>query len=155
MYDERLAVPLRWWALATMFLASVLVAFLVATPLWLALVVAGVFTVAAVALLVTYGSARISVREGVLRAGRARIGTDHLGPATSLDPTSTRRLAGPEADARAFLLLRPYVGRAVRIDIADAHDPTPSWLLSSRHPDRLVAALSAARADGVPPPRAG
>ena len=32
MYDERLGVPLRWWALATMFLASMLLAFLVATP---------------------------------------------------------------------------------------------------------------------------
>ena len=36
-YDERLAVPLRWWALATMFWASVLLAFLVSTPAWVAL----------------------------------------------------------------------------------------------------------------------
>ena len=36
-YDERLHVPLRWWALLTMFLATVLLAFLVATPAWVAL----------------------------------------------------------------------------------------------------------------------
>ena len=36
VYDERLGVPLRWWALATMFLASMLLAFLVATPVWVA-----------------------------------------------------------------------------------------------------------------------
>jgi len=134
MYDERLGVPLRWWALATMFLASVLLAFLVATPLWLALVVTGLVTLATVALLVGYGAARISVADGVLSAGRARIATTHLGAAIPLDAESAHRLAGRDADAR---------------------DPTPYWLLSTRQPDRLVATLGAARADGVPPPRAG
>jgi hypothetical protein len=155
MYDERLGVPLRWWALATMFLASVLLAFLVAVPLWLALLGAGLLSAATVALLAGYGAARISVRDGVLTAGRARIATTHLGRTTPLDPAAARRLAGRDADARAFLLLRPYVRRAVRIDIADPSDATPYWLLSTRHPDRLVAALSPERADGVPPPRAG
>jgi hypothetical protein len=155
MYDERLGVPLRWWALATMFLASVLLAFLVATPLWLALVVTGLVTLATVVLLVGYGAARISVADGVLSAGRARIATTHLGAAIPLDAESAHRLAGRDADARAFLLLRPYVRRAVRIEIADPGDPTPYWLLSTRQPDRLVATLGAARADGVPPPRAG
>ena len=155
MYDERLGVPLRWWALATMFLASVLLAFLVATPLWLALLTTGALTLAAVALLVGYGTVRISVRDGVLSAGRARIATRHLGAATPLDPEAAHRLAGRDADARAFLLLRPYVRGAVRVDITDPADPTPYWLLSTRRPDRLVAALSSARAGGVPPPRAG
>ena len=49
LYDERLGVPLRWWALATMFLASVLVAFLVATPLWVALGGTAVLTAVVVA----------------------------------------------------------------------------------------------------------
>jgi hypothetical protein len=155
MYDERLGVPLRWWALATMFLASVLLAFLVATPLWLALLATGILSAATAALLVGYGASRISVAEGVLRAGRARISTAHLGRAVPLDEESARRLAGRDADARAFLLLRPYVRRAVRIDITDPGDPTPYWLLSTRHPDRLVATLSSARVDGVPPRRAG
>ena len=46
MYDERLGVPLRWWALATMFVASLLLAFLVATPAWLAVAGTGVVTIA-------------------------------------------------------------------------------------------------------------
>jgi hypothetical protein len=33
----------------------------------------------------------------------------------------------------------------VRVDIADPADPAPYWLLATRHPDRLVAALTAAR----------
>ena len=35
-YSERLHVPLRWWVQATMFLATVWLAFIVALPAWLA-----------------------------------------------------------------------------------------------------------------------
>jgi hypothetical protein len=155
MYDERLGVPLRWWALATMFLASLLIAFLVATPLWLALLASGVLVALTVGVLVGYGAARVTVQAGVLSAGRARISVRHLGDVTALDAESTRLLAGRDADARAFLLLRPYVRRAVRVDLTDPDDPTPYWLLSTRRPERLAAVLSAARGAGVPPSHSG
>lgn len=145
-YDERLRVPLRWWALGTMFVASLLLAFLVALPLWLALAGTGVLVVLWTGLFVSYGAARITVRDGVLSAGRARIPVAQLGPAEALDAESTRLLAGREADARAYLLIRPYLRRSVRVAVADPADPTPYWLLATRHPDRLAAALSAARA---------
>ena len=144
-YDERLSVPLRWWALGTMFVASMLLAFLVALPLWLALAGTGVLVALWVGLFVSYGSARISVRDGVLTAGRARIPVTHVGEADALDAVSTRLLAGREADARAYLLIRPYLRRSVRVDIVDPADPTPYWLLGTRHPDSLAAALGAAR----------
>ena len=147
VYDERLGVPLRWWALATMFLASVLIAFLVATPPWVALVSTGVLVVLVVTVLVAYGAARVEVAGGVLRAGRARISVAHLGVVQPLDPQETRMLAGRGADARAYLLIRPYLRRAVRVDIADPADPAPYWLVATRHPDRLASALAAARVD--------
>ena len=142
MYDERLGVPLRWWALATMFIASMLLAFLVATPLWVAVAGTAVLTLALLALFVGYGAARISVADGVLTAGRARISLDHVGDVQALDAEAARRLAGRDADARAYLLLRPYLRRAVRIAIEDPADPTPYWLVSTRRPDRLAAALT-------------
>jgi hypothetical protein len=148
VYDERLGVPLRWWALATMFLASVLIAFLVATPPWVALVGTGVLVALVVTVLVAYGAARVEVAGGVLRAGRARIPVAHLGVVQPLDPQETRMLAGRGADARAYLLIRPYLRRAVRVDIADPADPAPYWLVATRHPDRLASALAAARVDG-------
>ena len=141
MYDERLGVPLRWWALATMFLASMLLAFLVATPLWIALTGTAVLVVLVLTLFLGYGAARISVHDGVLTAGRARIPLAHVGDVVPLDADDTRRLAGREADARAYLLLRPYLRRAVRIRIDDPADPTPYWLVSTRRPERLAAAL--------------
>ena len=144
-YDERLRVPLRWWALATMFVASVLVAFLVATPVWVALAATGVLVVALATLFVGYGSARVTVADGTLRAGRARIPVSALGDVQTLDAESARLLAGRHADARAYLLIRPYVRRAVRVDVTDPSDPAPYWLVATRRPDRLAAALVAAR----------
>ena len=67
----------------------------------------------------------------------------HLGPAEVLDPEATRRALGPGADARAFLVTRPYLKRAVRVPVTDPADPTPYWLVGSRHPDALAAALNA------------
>jgi hypothetical protein len=141
VYDERLGVPLRWWALATMFLASMLIAFLVATPAWVAMAGTAVLVALVLALFLGYGAARVSVRDGVLTAGRARISLEHVGEVEALDAARTRLLSGREADARAYLLLRPYLSRAVRIGIDDPADPTPYWLVSSRRPDRLAAAL--------------
>jgi hypothetical protein len=141
VYDERLGVPLRWWALATMFLASMLIAFLVATPAWVAVAGTAVLVALVLTLFLGYGAARVSVRDGVLTAGRARISLEHVGEVEALDAARTRLLSGREADARAYLLLRPYLSRAVRIGIDDPADPTPYWLVSSRRPDRLAAAL--------------
>ena len=143
-YDERLHVPLRWWALLTMFLATVLLAFLVATPTWVAFAVTGTLTALAVVVLVSYGAARVSVRDQTFRAGRAQIPVSLLGAAVPLDAAGSRRLAGVDADARAYLLLRPYVKRSVQVPVQDPADPAPYWLVSTRHPDRLVAALGAA-----------
>jgi hypothetical protein len=142
VYDERLGVPLRWWALATMFLASMLLAFLVATPTWAALTGTALLSAAVLGGFWSYGKARVTVRDGVLTAGRARISVEHVGAVEALDADATHRLAGRDADARAYLLLRPYLRRAVRIAIVDPADPTPYWLVSTRRPVRLAAALT-------------
>ena len=157
-YDERLHVPLRWWALATMFLASLLLAFLVATPAWLAFTVSGLVAVGTAALFMGYGGARVRVDAstgpdgvGTFYAGRAHITVDLLGVPVALDAQASRRLAGVDADARAYLLLRPYVSRSVQVPVRDAHDPAPYWLVATRRPDQLVAALVAAGAPSGAP----
>jgi len=58
-----------------------------------------------------------------------------------VDPEPTRRVAGREADARAYLLLRPYLKRAVLVTVRDSRDPAPYWLVSSRDPEHLAAAI--------------
>ena len=144
-YAERLSVPLRWWAQGVMLLATFWLAFVVAIPGALPWVLTGALGALLVLALSSYGSARVAVDDGHLTAGRARIGLEHLGPAESLDADATRRAMGAEADARAYLLVRPYLKRAVRVPVTDPADPTPYWLVGSRHPDALAGALNGGR----------
>ena len=142
-YDERLTVPLRWWVQGSMLVASLWLALIVAVPGVLAWGVTSLALLLLALLLRGYGAVRIVVADGVLQVGRARIEARHLGGAEALDAEQARRAAGVEADARAFLVLRPYLDRAVRVEIADPADPAPYWLVSTRHPDRLAVAVGA------------
>ncbi len=141
-YRERLHVPLRWWVQGTMGLAVIWLTFVVATPEWLAWTATGVMLVIVYGLFSWIGGATIEVRDGVLYAGAAHIPVEHVGAVEALDVEETRRALGVEADARAYLLTRPYLKRSVRIRITDPADPTPYWLVSSRHPVTLAQALS-------------
>jgi hypothetical protein len=150
-YDERLSVPLRWWVQGTMLVASLWLAVVVALPLTAAWLVTGVALVAMAGLFWGYGAVRLRVSGGRFSAGRAGIDVRFLGRPVALDAGDARRLAGRDADARAYFLLRPYLKRAVQVPLVDPDDPTPYWLVSTRRPDRLVAALESARTGPVPP----
>lgn len=87
----------------------------------------------------------IEVVEGELRAGRARIPLSLVGAAVVARGEEARHERGPGLDARAHLLLRGWVDPVARIPVLDADDPTPYWLLSTRRPEELAAAIAAAR----------
>lgn len=142
VYRERLRVPVRWWVLGTLLIATFSVAMVVALPGWLTVTLTGFLLLLMGGLLATYGAARIGVTDTWLHVGRARIERSHLGDVVALDAQRMRALAGPEANVRAYLLLRPYVSTGIRIDIDDPRDPTPYWLVSSRRPEALAAALA-------------
>lgn len=143
-YDERLTVPIRWWVQAIMFLATIWIAFIVATPAWVAWGATAACVLLTVLIFVTIGSARVAVEADVLHAAQAHIDLGFLGEPEVLDSEQTRRAAGMEADARAFLLLRPYLKQSVRVPIHDPRDPAPYWLIASRRPGELAAVLSGA-----------
>jgi len=126
-----------------MLVASLWLALVVAVPGILAWSVSALCLALLVALLGAYGAAPVRVDAATFQAGRARIDGHHLGRVDTLDAEATRRLAGRDADARAYLLLRPYRKRAVRVEVIDPRDPAPYWLVSTRRPDELTAALRA------------
>ena len=144
-YAERLTVPLRWWVQGTMLVASLWLALVVATPEPLAWSVAALGLALMLSLFLSYGGAKVGIEGRSFRAGRAHVGLEHVGAVTALDADGVRRQAGVDADARAFLLLRPYLKRGVRVEITDPADPAPYWLVSCRRPDALVSAFEAAR----------
>jgi DUF3093 family protein len=140
-YAERLWLGPLGWILLVVFAAMMAVAFVPVDPRVAALVAVAVLVVGAVVLV---GLApRIEVRDGVLRAGGAHIPVDLLGTAVALDADATRAELGPRLDARAHVCLRGWIHSAVRVEVLDPQDPTPYWVVSTRRPAALAAALHA------------
>ena len=144
LFEEKLRVPLRWWVQATMFLASIWLAFIVALPAGVAWGATAFLTLGVVSLFLGYGAAEVRVVDGTFHAGRATIPVHLLTGPRAHDAETTKRLIGVDANTRAYLLLRPYVKRSVQVTVQDPADPVPYWLVSTRRPDELVAALVAA-----------
>jgi hypothetical protein len=84
---------------------------------------------------------RISVTESELRVGRAHIDRRYLGYAQVLTVDQMRLTRGRNADPAAYLALRFWQPRGVKIEINDPRDSTPYWLISSKNAKGLVEAL--------------
>lgn len=148
LFRERLTVPWAWWGLAVLASVAMLFAFgFYLGPIWGAGVALAVLAVA-IAVFVS-AAIIITVDAAVVRVGRSVIDVGYLGRVVSLDAEQAARRGGVEADVRAHLVLRPYVSTAVEISLDDPADPVPYWLVSSRRPDELAAALQTAAARGV------
>lgn len=78
-----------------------------------------------------------------IRAGRSHIERKFVTGLEAFHRDDARQQRGPELDARAWLVIRPWVGPVVKITISDPADPTPYWIISSRKPERFIAAWRA------------
>lgn len=141
-YRERLRIPLIWWLLGAFFAVSFGWIFLVVTTWTIAAVATLVIAVPLAWALWTYGALTLEVDDGDLRVGRARLENRFQGPAQALTAEEFRHAMGPGADARAFILTRPYVRTGALIPVTDIGDATPYWIVSTRRPDAFVASLA-------------
>lgn len=143
-YEERLTAPRSWWLISFLVgLALALILLPFGTLPMLGGLVGG--TAAAAVTASAYGSVRIRVVGDQLIAGEAKIPVAALGEAEILDAEEARAWRTYKADTRAFLLLRAYVPRALKVEVTDPADPTPYLYLSTREPERLAQALQAAK----------
>jgi hypothetical protein len=139
-YRERLWPA--WWV----FLATALVipaSLLVFLPIsQVAGVVVAIVLYGAIVATLLVTTPVIEVTDGMLRVGRAQIERSFVGAVTAHRGADAVAERGTRLDARAWLMLRGWVPDVVRIEITDEADPTPYWLVSTRRPDELVAALT-------------
>lgn len=144
-YAERLRLP--WW----MWLAGLGLAALLATEIWLgsdgvrSWLPYLVLPPAAGAGLWWLGRIQVAVRDGELLVDDARLPVRFVADAIPLDAEGRREVLGVGADPLAFVVQRPWVPAAVQVVLADPDDPTPYWVVSSRDPVRLAAAILDAR----------
>lgn len=144
-YVEKLRTP-WWWYLVALGVASLLAAeFRIAgikTTEWLPFVI---MLPLAAAIVWWLGRSRVEVIGGELRIRGAHLPLRYVSGAIGLDAVTLRRVVGREGDPSAFVSIRPWIGPGVQVWIDDEDDPTPYWIVSSRHPDRLVSVLRGAR----------
>ncbi|AWB95687.1 DUF3093 domain-containing protein [Agromyces badenianii] len=142
-YHEKLW-PTPWIYIASLLLipSSILVLAPVSMPAGIA---TGVILYGAAVASLSITAPVIEVADGRLRAGRASIPLADTGTAIGATDVEARAERGTGLDARAFLVIRGWVQPVVRVPITDPSDPTPYWLISTRHPKELAAAINGSR----------
>jgi hypothetical protein len=79
--------------------------------------------------------------DAVLWAGSAHLPVSVVQRSAAIPRTAKSAALGRQLDPAAYVLHRTWVGPLALVVLDDADDPTPYWLVSCRHPDRLLAAL--------------
>lgn len=145
-YRERLTVPATWWVIGMFFaLAFVTAVGFYAGPM--VAVIAGGGTAAGVGLaLLWYGRMMVAADADGLHAGEALLAWPYAGPVIVHDRVGTRLRLGTGADHAAWLLVRAFVPGSVEVAVDDPDDPHPYWLISSRDPEKLAAAIESFQA---------
>ena len=110
-------------------------------PGWLLFAVVLPLTVAA---LLWVGRLRIAVTGSEFQVDDARLPAAVIADVVALDAAGKREVLGVGAHPLAFVVQRPWIGGAVQVLLDDSADPTPYWVVSTRHPVELAEALLAA-----------
>jgi hypothetical protein len=145
-YREALRTP-WWWYLVAVGVAVLLGAeFHMADAELTDVVPYAVLVPLAVFIVWWIGHNRLEIRDGELRIRGAHLPLRCVSGVVGLDPRTLRRVVGREGDPAAFVAIRPWVGPGVQLWLDDPEDPTPYWIVSSRHPDEVVRIIRASQA---------
>ncbi|MEO9328641.1 DUF3093 domain-containing protein [Gordonia aurantiaca] len=143
LYDERLHVPWWWWPVA------VIVTGVVGYEIQLSAhgskwSIIGYVATAIICVLLLSSMSRTRVRvtaDGELQAHRARLPRSVIARGATIPATAKSAALGRQLDPAAYLVHRFWVKTMVLLVLDDPDDPTPYWLVSTRHPDKVLAAL--------------
>ena len=143
-YRERLLAPVSYWVLAVPVAVTLgAEAYFFVGGFIPPLIIVALYAIMA-AFLANWSSATIEVTGSVLRAGGDTLALSETDEVVALDEKQAMALRGPRADPAARVLLRPYLKRAVYVALADPGEGAPYWLLATRNPERLAAAIESA-----------
>jgi hypothetical protein len=140
-YRERLHTP-WWW-----YLVSVAVACIFAAEFHIAgygltdWIPFGTLVPLSILLVWWLGHGRLEISAGEVRVRGAHLPLQYVSGSVALDANTLRRVVGREGDPVAFISVRPWIGPGVQLWLDDPDDPTPYWVVSTRHPDRVLAVL--------------
>ena len=139
-YREVIRAPLWLLAIVYFFMLSLVISIWAALGndaalISLALVTAGLVWIYSASTLI------IEVNNEELRVGKAHISLSLIGDCIDLDSEAIKRVRTRDADPRAFLAIRFWTSKGVRVTINDTRDSTPYWLISSNAGAELIRAI--------------
>jgi Protein of unknown function (DUF3093) len=142
-YKESLRTP-PWWYLVGLVVAGLLAAEFHVSKInltdWLAF---GILLPLSIVIIWSLGRGALEVSDTELRIRGAHIPLREVSGAVALDAATLRRVVGREGDPAAFVSIRPWIGPGVQLWLDDPEDPTPYWVISSRHPQTVVDLIRA------------
>jgi hypothetical protein len=155
LFSERRAVPWWYWLLAIVIVVPSIEAVVVLGPemtteaSWLTGAITLLATLAVIAFVLVSLSAPgmhgLAVTDEGLRAGKTLLPASAIGRVRQLDVATARVLLGRDARADAQLSIRPWIHTAVQIEVVDAFDSTPYWIVGTRRAAELVGVLHTLR----------
>ena len=95
----------------------------------------------AVAGLIWLGRIKVAVTGTEFRVDDARLPLAVISDVVALDADGKREVLGVGSHPLAFVVQRPWIPGAVQVVLDDPADPTPFWVVSTRHPVELATAL--------------
>jgi hypothetical protein len=172
-YSEQLRTPWWWYPMAVAVAVLLGFEFSLAVRGWIAWIPLVILVPMCVLVVWRFSSGRVRLVGSALTAGDRQLELSRVDRAIGLSTTELRRLVGRHSDPAAFVFIRSWVGPGVQLVLAPAngnsepsaaihdrsegnpedsgsaprdHHPrevVPYWVVSTRHPDRLLGALAA------------
>lgn len=144
-YRERLRVPWWWWppglGLAALIALEVNQG-VGGLPSWIPY---AVLLPVAATVLMWFGKTEVRVVRHAdvteVWVGGAHLPVSVISRSAEVPKSAKSAALGRQLDPAAYVVHRAWIGPLVLLVLDDPDDPTPYWLVSSRHPDRVLAAL--------------
>jgi hypothetical protein len=170
-YSEQLRTPWWWYPMAIAVAVLLGFEFSLAVNGWIGWIPLIILLPVCVLVVYRFSSGRVRFVGSNVAAGDQLLDVSRVNRAIGLSSTELRRLVGRHSDPLAFVFIRSWVGPGVQLvlnpelvseqpapatqqaddDELDAAEQdvdgvpnysTPYWVVSTRHPDRLLAALA-------------
>jgi len=141
IFREVLRPPI--WVLAFIYflLLSIFLSFWAAFDTRATLITLAISTLALIWIAIAMKS-EITFDGNTLRIDQANIEKRYLGRVTVLDRSAMRLLRTRDADPAAYLAIKFWEPRGLRIDLNDSRDATPYWLITSKRGEEIAALLN-------------
>lgn len=140
-FSERTWVPWWWWPIGLGIAALLAAELHMGAPGLYAWLPYALLLPIPVWVLIQMSRTRVEVIDGELHVGGAHLPVELISRGIVVPSSAKSAAMGRQLDPAAFVHHRPWIGTMALLVLDDPDDPTPYWLISTRRPEELLAAV--------------